>query len=191
MKTTLVSLVLATALAGGAFAQTAPVGGPDAKGNAAIKHPHTVNDGSAKPGANSFTRGEAMRHIEHSGFSGVGGLVKGKDGVWRGTAIKGGAAVNVAMDFKGNVTQSMAPVAASAPMASSAATAPMPATTEPTDTAPAMSHHHLRHHRRHHATGVGCNTSPGPNGVACSGRDRNKNGISDKEDHAINGGAKP
>ena len=35
-----------------------------------------------------------------------------------------------------------------------------------------------------------CNT-PGPNGVACSGVDRNDNGISDKEDRAIRGGAKP
>ena len=93
------------ALGSAAFAQSPPVGGPDAKGNAPLKHMHTVNDGSAKPGANSFTQGQAQQHIVNSGYTDVTGLTKGKDGVWRGMASHNGAQVNVAMDFKGNVTE--------------------------------------------------------------------------------------
>ena len=52
-KLRLTSAALAISLAASslAFAQTAPVGGPDANGNAPVKHVHTVNDGSARPGA--------------------------------------------------------------------------------------------------------------------------------------------
>ena len=186
LKTALISILFAASAAGAAIAQTAPVGGPDAKGNAPIKHAHTVNDGAAKPGANSFTMHQAMRHIEHSGYSGVTGLARGKDGVWRGTAMKGGASVDVAMDFKGNVTQGMAPMASTS---STASPAPMVASTATATagTTAATSHHAVRHP---HAM-AGCNTDPGPNGVACSGRDRNRNGISDKEDKALQAGQKP
>ncbi len=105
-KTILVStLALSLGLGSTAFAQSAPVGGPDAKGNAPLKHMHTVNDGSAKPGANSFTEGQARQHIVNSGYSDVTGLAKGQDGVWRGRASHNGAQVDVAMDFKGNVTE--------------------------------------------------------------------------------------
>jgi len=172
VKRTLIALVMAAGLtAAGAIAQTAPVGGPDAKGNSPIKHAHTINDGAAKPAANSFTQGQAMRHIEHSGYSGVTGLTKGEDGIWRATAMKGGAPVNVALDFKGNVTEGMAPGASGSGMPVSSATEPgMPTTSQ-------NHHHHWRHHwrRHHHASG---------GGVAMSGLDRNKNGVSDKEDRA-------
>jgi len=82
-----------------ALAQTAP-----AKNNAAIKHAHTVNDGAAQHGANSFTQAQAREHILKSGFSNVSALVKDKAGVWRGTARKGGRTVHVGLDFKGNVS---------------------------------------------------------------------------------------
>ncbi len=175
-----------------AFAQ--PSGGPDAKGNAPLKHAHTVNDGAAKPGHNSFTRGQAQKHIEKSGYTNVEGLSKGKDGVWRGTAMKNGATVQVGMDFKGNVVEGgstpgdaqAAMVAPPAPMPSKAM--PSSATTTTSTAAmagggAAMAHHHMRHHRmRHHPRG--CSLHPGPNGVACSGVDKNQNGVSDREDRA-------
>ena len=91
------------ALGGAAFAQAS--GGPDAKGNAPIKASHTINDGAPKAGANSFTRNQARQHILHSGYTAVSALTKGDDGVWRGAAIKDGAPVSVALDFKGNVTE--------------------------------------------------------------------------------------
>lgn len=191
MKLTITALLLsATLAAGGAFAQSAPVGGSDAKVNAPIKHAHSINDGSAKPGANSFTRSQAIRHIEHTGYTGVSGLMQGEDGVWRGTAMKGGASVAIAMDYKGNVTQGMAPVAANV-AAASPANAPSSSESSMTTAAPAVHRMTQRHHRHHHRGAVACNTTPGPNGVACSGRDRNRNGVSDKEDRAMQQGAKP
>lgn len=181
-----VALVAAMGLAGAASAQAS--GGPDAKGNAPLKAPHTVNNGAAKRGANSFTEGQARTHIEKAGFSGVTGLTKGQDGVWRGQAMRGGQATPVAMDFKGNVTTPGAapgaePMAGPGPMASSAPMAgPRPMADHATTTASATTHsttmHH--HHRRHHAS---C-ANPGANGAACSGVDKNDNGVSDREDRA-------
>ena len=91
-----IALVAALGLASAASAQV-PTGGADAKGDAPLKHAHTVNDGGARRGATSFTQKEAMKHIEHAGYTGVSSLKKGKDGVWRGTATKDGSARQVAI----------------------------------------------------------------------------------------------
>ena len=190
---------------GAAFAQ-APA--EPAKGNAPLKPAHTVNDGGARLGHNSFTEGQARQHIEKSGFTAVTGLVKGQDGVWRGKATRAGQVSDVAMDFKGNVTTPTAaansspapmPMARSNSMTTTAATPAAGAST--TSTMAAAGHGAMRHHRRHHRhhrhrhamTGAhaGSCATPGANGVACSGVDRNHNGISDKEDRAIRAGAKP
>jgi hypothetical protein len=92
------SLGLLIALPAHAQAQTG------AKPIAAIKTAHTVDDGTASHGANSFTETQARQHIAKSGYSQVSHLTKDKDGVWRGTAQKDGATVHVGLDFKGNVT---------------------------------------------------------------------------------------
>ena len=202
MKQALATLLLATALAGGAVAQTAPVGGPDARGNSAIKAPHTVNAGSAKPAANSFTRGQAAKHIEKSGYTGVSGLTKGSDGVWRGSAMKNGAPVSVALDFKGNVTEGMSPAPgrqAARPATPTAAPAADPAsvTTGSAATVPQTTitrhsgalHGHRHHGRRHHQHGGhdhanGGVQGTGRDGTAMSGVDSNGSGISDVEKNA-------
>ena len=57
-------------------------------------------------GANSFTEAEAQRRIQGLGYSQVSGLAKDDQSVWRGTAIKNGTPVNVALDYRGNVTDS-------------------------------------------------------------------------------------
>ena len=95
-------VLAAVLIAGAASAQPAP---GDNKGNAPVKHAHTINDGGARPGANSFTHNQARKHILHAGYSDVSGLTKGPDGVWRGTATKDGVTRNVALDFKGNVSE--------------------------------------------------------------------------------------
>ena len=53
----------------------------------------TTNANAPAPakGANSFTMGEAKSRLEKNGFSDVGGLAKDDNGVWRGSAQKGGA----------------------------------------------------------------------------------------------------
>lgn len=75
-----------------------------ANDNTAVKTVHTVNAGSARRGANSFTERQARVHIARAGFTGVSALTKDATGIWRGSASKGGQQVNVALDFKGNVT---------------------------------------------------------------------------------------
>ena len=202
-KTILASaLALSMGLGAAAYAQSPPVGGPDAKGNAPLKHMHTVNDGSAKPGANSFTEGQARQHIVNSGYSDVSGLAKGQDGVWRGMATHNGAQVNVAMDFKGNVTEAGGSAGAmtSGNGASGAgdmngggnsglgnAAGGMAAGGMAAGAMAVHRHHHMRRH--HHGHGHCAN--PGPNGAACSGVDTTGNGISDREQRAIQAGAHP
>ena len=188
------------AAAAGATAQV-PSGGPgsDAKANALLKAPHTVNDGGARRGHNSFTEGQARKHIIKAGYASVTGLSKGKDGVWRGTAMKNGASVDVGMDYKGNVSEGGGMASASSAMSSATTSttatttgmsgAEAPAAAPMTTTATATTAHAKAHHRRHHAM-KRCADS-GPNGAACSGIDRNRNGVSDKEDRAIKAGARP
>jgi hypothetical protein len=59
--------------------------------------------GAPLKGANSFTEGQAKDRAVAAGFTSVSVLNKDGDGIWRGTAMKDGKAVKVAVDFKGNV----------------------------------------------------------------------------------------
>lgn len=110
MATTATALFAVTTCAVMAFAQSGPPAtpnaGPPANPNAstpAVASPSTTNPGAPAAGANSFTEGQAKSRIEAAGFSNVSGLMKDKDGIWRGTASKGGTTTNVALDFQGNV----------------------------------------------------------------------------------------
>jgi hypothetical protein len=75
----------------------------NAPGNNAINTSNQNNSNAPVAGANSFTEGQAKSRIEASGYTGVSSLRKNNDGVWRGTAQKGGNSVNVSVDFQGNV----------------------------------------------------------------------------------------
>lgn len=59
--------------------------------------------GAPLKGANSFTEGQAKDRIVAAGFISVSSLAKDGDGIWRGSAMKDGKSVDVAVDFKGNV----------------------------------------------------------------------------------------
>jgi hypothetical protein len=59
--------------------------------------------GAPLKGANSFTEGQAKDRVIAAGFTSVSSLVKDGDGIWRGSAMKDGKGVKVAVDFKGNV----------------------------------------------------------------------------------------
>jgi hypothetical protein len=89
MKTTSVLLALPLALALGA-----PV---------ALAQATTTETKAPEAGANSFTEAQAKDHIEKAGFTQVSGLRKDDQGIWRATAKKGAAQVNVSLDFRGNV----------------------------------------------------------------------------------------
>jgi hypothetical protein len=88
-------------IASSASAQAPPANsGP---GNNAINSPTTTNSGAPVQGRNSFTEGQARSRIEANGFMEVSGLQKDDAGIWRGKAKKDGKAVDVALDFQGNV----------------------------------------------------------------------------------------
>lgn len=102
------SIVVISALAGAALANGAEAqnAGPPANhhaGTPAIASPNANNPRAPAAGANSFTEAQARSRIEAAGYSNVSPLRKDKNGIWRGTASKGGTTVNVALDFQGNV----------------------------------------------------------------------------------------
>jgi putative membrane protein len=70
----------------------------------AVKSPSENNAAAPVPGANSFTEGQAKSRIEGAGYTDVSGLKKDDNGVWTGTAKKGGNSTTVKVDFQGNVT---------------------------------------------------------------------------------------
>ena len=59
--------------------------------------------GAPIKGANSFTEGQAKDRIVAAGFTSVSSLAKDGEGVWRGSAMKDGKSVKLAVDFRGNV----------------------------------------------------------------------------------------
>lgn len=86
-----------------AFAQSTPPANRNAN-TPAVNSPNSPpNPGAPVAGANSFTESQAKSRIEAQGYSKVTGLKKDNAGVWRGKATKGSKAVNVSLDFQGNV----------------------------------------------------------------------------------------
>ncbi len=71
--------------------------------NPAIKDSAPAKAPMAAEGRNSFTESQARSRLTKAGYTGVGALTKDANGVWRGTATKGGASVQVGLDYKGNV----------------------------------------------------------------------------------------
>jgi hypothetical protein len=100
MKFILAGAILALA-ASSAVAQTTPAT-QDAH-TPAVATTNTMNTGAPVAGANSFTQAQAKSRIEAAGYTGVSGLMKDKDGVWRGNASKAGTTTTVSVDFQGNV----------------------------------------------------------------------------------------
>jgi len=96
----ILAVAIVLAMSGAAFAQV-----PAANPNPAT--PATGADATtpAAPaaGANSFTEAQAKSRIEAAGYADVTGLMKDKDGVWRGKAKKAGGSHDVALDYQGHV----------------------------------------------------------------------------------------
>ena len=56
-----------------------------------------------RPGANSFTEGQARERVLARGYRNVSRMELDEGGIWRGTAELNGVKVNVAVDYQGNV----------------------------------------------------------------------------------------
>jgi hypothetical protein len=99
----LLPIIAIAALSTGAWAQE-PVANRDAPTNPAMKPSSVQHSDVAASGANSFTEGQAKKRIAKAGYRDVSGLTKDDAGLWKGTAQQNGKTVNVALDYKGNVT---------------------------------------------------------------------------------------
>jgi hypothetical protein len=112
MRTALGVALAATLLAGcGQNTDTDNTKGPavaavEAPRNEAVDTTPTPGDPGPTPGANSFTEGQARSAIERAGYTAVGTLTQGADGVWTGRATKDGKEATVSVDYKGAVTAS-------------------------------------------------------------------------------------
>ena len=103
MRKTLVTFVLIASTIP-LMAQTAPPPANRDANTPAVNSPNSPpNPNAPVAGANSFTEGQAKSRIEDKGFKNVSGLTKDGNGVWRGKADQNGKAVNVSVDFQGNV----------------------------------------------------------------------------------------
>ena len=101
MRNSMISLMLLAAIIPASAQTTQPPANPNAN-TPAVNTPNSPpNPGAPVAGANSFT--EAKSRIEEKGFKNVSGLKKDDAGVWRGKADQNGKAVNVSVDFQGNV----------------------------------------------------------------------------------------
>ena len=103
MRKTMMSLFLLASVSPGWSQNAQPPANRDAN-TPAVNSPNSApNPGAPVAGANSFTEGQAKSRIEDRGFKNVSGLKKDDQGVWRGKADQNGKAVNVSVDFQGNV----------------------------------------------------------------------------------------
>lgn len=57
------------------------------------------------PGANSFTEEQVRERLESNGYASVTALRKDQQGIWRGTAMRNGGTLPVAVDYRGNIFQ--------------------------------------------------------------------------------------
>ena len=95
----IILVAAAATMASGAWAQA-----DTGSHNPAVKSPTAHTTTMAARGRNSFTESQAQGRIAKAGYTDVSKLAKNRNGVWQGTAMKDGTQVNVALDYKGNVT---------------------------------------------------------------------------------------
>lgn len=81
---------------------TQGTGNPSAPAAVTTSEPSRTSEAPVA-GANSFTESQARGRIEERGFAQVTDLKKDDKGIWRGTAMKDGKSVAVALDYQGNV----------------------------------------------------------------------------------------
>jgi Ni/Co efflux regulator RcnB len=94
-----VSIMTATMAA----AQTAPAN--NSTSPPAISSGKADSNTTAAPvaGKNSFTEAQARSQIEKKGYTGVTGLMKDDQSIWRGKAMRDGKSMSVSVDYQGNV----------------------------------------------------------------------------------------
>lgn len=73
----------------------------------AVATTDTVNPNAPVAGENSFTEAQAQERMVDAGYADLSDLKIDADGIWRATGTKAGAAVNIALDYQGNITSTV------------------------------------------------------------------------------------
>jgi hypothetical protein len=103
MRKSMISLFLLATTISASAQTTRPPANHDAN-TPAVNSPNSPpNPGAPVAGSNSFTEGQAKSRIEDKGFKNVSDLKKDDIGVLRGKEDHNVKAVNVSVDFQGNV----------------------------------------------------------------------------------------
>ena len=97
-------ITLAVTILIGTIGAYAPLAAQGTSHNVAIKTTHSVTTTTSADGANSFTEAQARHRLMKAGYTHVSQLTKDDAGVWRGTARKHRARVNVGLDYKGDIS---------------------------------------------------------------------------------------
>lgn len=71
----------------------------------AVTTPNAENPTAPVAGKNSFTEAQAKKRLEDNGYTNVGDLELGDDGIWRASAQKNGVPASVTLDYQGNITE--------------------------------------------------------------------------------------
>ncbi len=96
--------LLAAAMAAGLFTASSAVAAENAADTSALPAPvEGVDTNAPLEGENSFTEDQVRARLEENGFTAVGALALDDKGVWRGQATYEGEAVDVAVDYRGNI----------------------------------------------------------------------------------------
>ena len=113
-RTILPALALALTLTGANAQTTPPATTPPASTAPSMPTPPpastapstapAINAAPLEPGANSFTEAQARRRLEDAGLTAITELTKDDQGIWRGRGTRGGTAVSVGLDFRGNIS---------------------------------------------------------------------------------------
>jgi hypothetical protein len=93
-------VALATSIAAPVEAQAQAVNSH----NPAVKSSAPASVAAPAHGATSFTRRQARGRLAKAGFTNVSHLTKDQSGAWMASAMKDGQMVNIALDYKGDVT---------------------------------------------------------------------------------------
>jgi hypothetical protein len=99
-----VAVVLGIVGTGSVFAQTTAPSPSTAPPAVATGNTNSTAAAAPVPGANSFTMAQAQKRLEDHGYTQVSALAKDSNSIWRGHAMKDGKAVDVSLDYKGNIT---------------------------------------------------------------------------------------
>ena len=106
MNRAIAAALLASLLSSGAaFAQAPSANASSNPPAVATGQADTRTSAAPVAGKNSFTKHQTAKRLRDHGYTGVKGLTKDDQGIWHGTATKGGAAVNVSVDYQGNISE--------------------------------------------------------------------------------------